>query len=81
VKEQGTEYALLIEKEPKGYSATFPDVPGCFTQGDTLMEVMENARDALEGHLAGLKALGKPIPKARHKVTSVLVQAPGKKVG
>lgn len=31
----------------RGYSVRFPDLEGCFTQGDTLAEALLNAQEAL----------------------------------
>lgn len=39
---------LIQEDEDDGYFATFPDVPGCVTQGDTYEETLEHAKEALE---------------------------------
>lgn len=35
------------------YSIAIPDIPGCFTAGDTLSEALSNIREAVECHLAG----------------------------
>lgn len=76
------EYAMLIEKESNGqFSATFPDLPGCFTQGETLGRLMLNAEDAVSTYLSGLRELGRPIPKPKYRTATVFVEAPGKKAG
>ena len=68
------EYAMLIEVEGEGgFSASFPDLPGCFTQGDTLGKLMVNAEDAVATYLSALRELGKPIPEAKHRVASVVI--------
>jgi len=45
--------ALFSPGEPDegGYTVTFPDLPGCITEGDTLEEALSMAKDALGGHL------------------------------
>lgn len=41
-------YPAIFTKEAEGgYSVSFPDVKGCYTQGDTLSEAIEMAEDAL----------------------------------
>ena len=40
--------AKLTPEESGGYSVTFPDVPGCITQGDTEEDALKNAKEALE---------------------------------
>ena len=59
-------YPALIHKDPdSAYGVIFPDVPGCFSAGDTLAETMRNAAQALAGHLAWLERDGDPVPKPR----------------
>jgi predicted RNase H-like HicB family nuclease len=57
-------YEVLIDhdRENGTYWARVPALPGCFTQGDTIPEVLEHAREALELHVEGLKADGLAIP-------------------
>jgi predicted RNase H-like HicB family nuclease len=38
---------LIQEDQDGGYFATFPDVPGCVTQGETYEETLEHAKEAL----------------------------------
>ena len=45
-------YPAIIHKESDGLWLEFPDLEGCFTQGDSLEELMENAEEALGGYLA-----------------------------
>ncbi len=44
-----THYIALIHKDADScYGASFPDVPGVFTAGDTIDEVMQKASEVLE---------------------------------
>lgn len=45
---------VIIEDETGGYVALVPALPGCHTQGDTLEELMENVREAIELYLETL---------------------------
>lgn len=45
------------------YVVTFPDLPGCVTEGGTIEEALAMARDALELHLYGMEQDAEPIPK------------------
>lgn len=45
-----------------GYWAEVPALPGCLTQGKTLDEVIEMAKDAIEGHLTSLVKHGERVP-------------------
>ncbi len=44
-------YPAIFEKleEQDGYCVTFPDLPGCVTQGSSLPNAIENAQDAASG--------------------------------
>jgi predicted RNase H-like HicB family nuclease len=57
--------ALVHKDEDTSYGVSFPDVPGCISAGDTFGEAIDNASQALAGHLAIMKADGDPIPSAR----------------
>lgn len=57
------QYAMIIEKGERNYSAYFPDLPGCIATGKTLDEVKQRMREALELHLRGMREEGLPIPE------------------
>jgi len=40
-------YPAVFAEEETGYSVCFPDLDGCFTEGDTLEEAYEMAFDAI----------------------------------
>lgn len=67
-------YAAVFENcEEGGYSVSFPDLPGCFTEGDDLTEAMEMAQEAACGWLVGEVERGKKMPEAtpREKLPEV----------
>ena len=39
---------VIMEDETGGYVAFVPALPGCHTQGDTLGELMDNVKEAIE---------------------------------
>jgi len=45
---------VIIEDETGGYIAFVPALPGCHTQGDTLNELMDNVKEAVELYLETL---------------------------
>lgn len=47
------------------YGVTVPDLPGCFSAGDTLDEALDSVREAIELQLEGLADEGSEIPAAR----------------
>ena len=72
------QYVMVIEKEAEGgFHGTFPDVPGCFTQGDTMEELLSNAEDALETHFAGLLESGLRIPEPKSSTAKIPAQEAG----
>ena len=46
-------YPMVVHDDPDGLWDEFPDVEGCFTQADSLNELMFNAVEALTCHLEG----------------------------
>lgn len=56
-------YAAVLTKEADGgYSVRFPQLDGCYTQGDTLTEALRMAQDAMALHLYGMEQDGEAIP-------------------
>jgi predicted RNase H-like HicB family nuclease len=45
---------VILEDETGGYVASMPTLPGCHTQGETLEELMDNVREAIELYLESL---------------------------
>ena len=43
--------SIVIEKDQDGYFAFSPQLQGCYTQGDTYEETLENIQDAIKLHL------------------------------
>ena len=57
--------AVVHKDEGTSYGVSFPDVPGCISAGDTFEDAVENAAEALAGHLALMRADGDAIPMPR----------------
>ena len=56
-------YPIAIEHEPgKAYGVQVPDLPGCFSAGDTMDEAIASAKDAVAFHIEGLLDAGEGIP-------------------
>ena len=57
-------FAIVIHKEPgSGFGVTVPDLPGCFSAGDTLEEAIESASEGIACHIEGLLMDGETIPE------------------
>ena len=54
---------ILKPAEEGGFTVSVPDLPGCHTQGETVEEALEMAKDAIEGYLDVLAAEGRPLPE------------------
>ncbi|PNM27226.1 type II toxin-antitoxin system HicB family antitoxin [Yersinia enterocolitica] len=57
-------YPIAIEAgdEQHAYGVTVPDLPGCFSAGDTMDEAILNAKEAITGHIELLVEMGGDIP-------------------
>ncbi|MBW1678285.1 MAG: type II toxin-antitoxin system HicB family antitoxin [Deltaproteobacteria bacterium] len=60
------EYTVVMHPaEEGGYWAEIPALPGCYSQGETLDEVMENVKEAVESHIDALKQDNQVVPVER----------------
>ena len=50
-------YMVKLEKTDEGYAVWCPGLPGCWSQGATEEEALENIKDAIETYLATVEAL------------------------
>jgi predicted RNase H-like HicB family nuclease len=53
----------LSDQDGGGYLITFPNLPGCMSDGETIEEAMIHGRDAFSAWMSARAHLGKPIPK------------------
>jgi predicted RNase H-like HicB family nuclease len=57
------QYPIFIHKdEDSAYGVIVPDLPGCFSAGDSIEEAMRNAHEAIECHIEGLLSDNDPLP-------------------
>jgi predicted RNase H-like HicB family nuclease len=54
-------FSVIVEKDKDGYYAFTPDLQGCYSQGDSYEEVIENIRDAIRLHIEDLVGSGETI--------------------
>ena len=55
-------FSIVIEKDLEGYFTFCPELQGCYTQGSTYEEVLENIKDAIKLHLEDRMENGEEIP-------------------
>lgn len=59
-------YPVVVHKDAESdYGVTVPDIPGCFSAGETLDQALQEVVEAIECHLEGLLLDGEPIPVPR----------------
>ena len=59
-------YIAFVHKDPDSdYGVMIPDVPGCFSAGGTLDEAIENAVEALSGHVRMMESDGETVASPR----------------
>lgn len=60
-------FTIAIEPGTKktAFGVVVPDLPGCFSAGDTVEEAFDNAREAIEAHCEIMAEKSKELPKPR----------------
>lgn len=54
---QNMRYQVVLIKTEEGYTVSCPGLPGCWSEGDTEAEALENIRDAIQEYLEAVKEL------------------------
>ncbi len=49
-------YRVVLRQSDEGYSVSCPGLPGCWSQGETEAEAMDNIRDAIQEYQAAVAA-------------------------
>jgi predicted RNase H-like HicB family nuclease len=62
-------YTILLDPDPEdgGYTVTVPALPGCVTEGETVVECIQNAEETIR--------LYRSIPKYRPQVVKIRTAA------
>ena len=47
-------YKIVLTQSEEGFSVSCPGLPGCWSQGRTEDEVIDNIRDAIQEYLAAV---------------------------
>ena len=56
------------------FSAHFPDLPGCFTDGHSVEDLQNNAQEAVGLYLENLRLRGRPIPEPTYRTAKISVK-------
>src|SRR5882762_3997213 len=60
-----TYFVIVHEDRGSAVGVVFPDLPGCFSAGDTLDEAIANAHEALRLYVEAEHAAGRKLPLPR----------------
>lgn len=58
--------AFLTPEDEGGYSVEFPDLPGCFSCGDTFHDAVAMGADAAKTYVASLLGREEAVPEPQH---------------
>lgn len=50
-------YKVVVQESEEGFSISCPGLPGCWSQGATETEALENIQDAIREYLAAIDEL------------------------
>jgi predicted RNase H-like HicB family nuclease len=56
-------FSAVVEKDHDGYFAFCPEIQGCYTQGATHEEALQNLKDAVRLHVEDRIQAGEEIPQ------------------
>jgi predicted RNase H-like HicB family nuclease len=66
-------YKVVLHKSEEGYSVSCPGLPGCWSQGTTEAEALENIQDAIREYLAAVDDILHGTPNAEVREIEVVV--------
>ncbi len=69
-------YPACFYPNEDGYTVTFPDLPGCVTEGKNIAEAIEMAVDAASGWILDSIEDGDSIPNATADLSSIPLEYP-----
>jgi predicted RNase H-like HicB family nuclease len=63
-------YDVLLSRDPESgwYGAEVPDLPGCYSQGETELEALENVREAIALYLSDVETVP---PATEHRLQRI----------
>lgn len=62
-------YKVVLHESEEGFSVSCPGLPGCWSQGETEEEALENIRVAIQEYLAAVDELVKDADTREVEVT------------
>ncbi|MDP2728559.1 MAG: type II toxin-antitoxin system HicB family antitoxin [Dehalococcoidia bacterium] len=57
------QFTVVVERDEDGvYIASCPALQGCYSQGESYQEAIENLKDAIKLHIEARQSQGEPVP-------------------
>ena len=57
------QFSIVVEQDEDGvYISSCPVLQGCYSQGNTYKEAVENLKDAIHLHIEARREVGEPVP-------------------
>ena len=69
------EYTALVYHEADGWNATVPDLPGCYSCGDTFDEARAVIQEAMELWIEVALEQGESLPNASRPAEQVRIES------
>ena len=66
-------YKVVLRKSEEGYSVSCPGLPGCWSQGASEAEALENIRNAIQEYLGVVEELLPDAPEIEVRELDVAV--------
>ena len=68
-------YTIILEPDAEegGFAVTVPTLPGCITQGETIEQCIERAREAIAGYIKSLEMAGEPVPVETERPQAITI--------
>ena len=58
-------FSIIVEKDADGYFVSCPEIQGCYSQGETYEEALDNIQDAIKLHLKDMIAEKELMPASQ----------------
>ncbi len=68
-------YTIILESDPVegGYTVLVPSLLGCVTQGETIEQCVERAKEAIAGYIECLEAHGEAVPEEKEPLQAITI--------
>ena len=66
-------YKIALYQSEEGYSVSCPGLPGCWSQGATEAEALENIQDAIREYLTAVEELLQDTPNTEVREVDITV--------